>query len=564
MDRNTLLAFALSFAVLTLWMLFTTPTPGPTRPAAPAIPPREEGAQGAVADQPVEEGAAPALPEPEAATPRELQAVAESTAAPSAEVITLDTPLFRAELDPVGAALRHLELKGYRVSPAPDSPAVTLTTGKPPFANALATPFRELGMGDLSQVAFTVQRSGDWQIGFSYESGGIRVRKDYTFDPADYAFSLRVSVENGSDGSIGPRYGVSWPAHVVPGHDFAEQSFAALHDGSVILKPVASFGQAGFFDSSPETQEVLRGEVDWTGVVTTYFVCAVLPDDPADASAQLVATQPGRAGVVQLFFEPVTLPPGQKTERIFRIYAGPKESERLEAVGGGLIRSIDVGWDWLAPLTLFFGWLLRALYSVIPNYGVAIILLTILVRVVTTPLTMKQMRSMERMRALQPKLQELREKHPDDRQKQSEEMMQLYRREGVNPLGGCLPMVLQLPVFIGLFYALRSSIDLRQAPFVGWIDDLSAPDALFEIPGIGIPLRVLPLVMGATMVVQQRITPMQADPAQAKMMMTVMPVMMTVLFYQFPSGLVLYWMVSNVLAIAHQFWVGRTLRTARA
>jgi YidC/Oxa1 family membrane protein insertase len=419
-------------------------------------------------------------------------------------------------------------------------------------------------MGDLSQVAFTVQRSGDWQIGFSYESGGIRVRKDYTFDPADYAFSLRVSVENGSDGSIGPRYGVSWPAHVVPGHDFAEQSFAALHDGSVILKPVASFGQAGFFDSSPETQEVLRGEVDWTGVVTTYFVCAVLPDDPADASAQLVATQPGRAGVVQLFFEPVTLPPGQKTERIFRIYAGPKESERLEAVGGGLIRSIDVGWDWLAPLTLFFGWLLRALYSVIPNYGVAIILLTILVRVVTTPLTMKQMRSMERMRALQPKLQELREKHPDDRQKQSEEMMQLYRREGVNPLGGCLPMVLQLPVFIGLFYALRSSIDLRQAPFVGWIDDLSAPDALFEIPGIGIPLRVLPLVMGATMVVQQRITPMQADPAQAKMMMTVMPVMMTVLFYQFPSGLVLYWMVSNVLAIAHQFWVGRTLRTARA
>jgi YidC/Oxa1 family membrane protein insertase len=201
---------------------------------------------------------------------------------------------------------------------------------------------------------------------------------------------------------------------------------------------------------------------------------------------------------------------------------------------------------------------------VVPNYGVAIILLTILVRVVTTPLTMKQMRSMERMRALQPKLQELREKFPDDRQKQSEAMMQLYRREGVNPLGGCLPMVLQLPVFVGLFYALRSSIDLRQAPFFGWIDDLSAPDALFEIPGLGIPFRVLPLVMGATMVVQQRITPMQMDPAQARMMMTVMPVMMTVLFYQFASGLVLYWMVSNVLAIAHQVWVGRTMQKAPA
>jgi YidC/Oxa1 family membrane protein insertase len=288
----------------------------------------------------------------------------------------------------------------------------------------------------------------------------------------------------------------------------------------------------------------------------------MLPDDPVAASAQFVATQPGRAGVAQIFFEPVNLPPGQKAERVFRVYAGPKEAERLEAVGGGLVRSIDLGWQWMAPLTLGFGWLLRALYSVVPNYGVAIILLTILVRIVTTPLTMKQMRSMERMRALQPKLQELKEKFPDDRQKQSEAMMQLYRREGVNPLGGCLPMVLQLPVFVGLFYALRSSIDLRQAPFVGWINDLSAPDALFEIPGLGIPFRVLPLVMGATMVVQQRITPMQMDPAQARMMMTVMPIMMTVLFYQFASGLVLYWMVSNILAIAHQVWVGRKIRTA--
>ena len=131
----------------------------------------------------------------------------------------------------------------------------------------------------------------------------------------------------------------------------------------------------------------------------------------------------------------------------------------------------------------------------------------------------------------------------------------------MNPLGGCLPMVLQLPVFIGLFYALRSSIQLRHAPFVGWIDDLSAPEALFVIPGLDIPFRVLPIVMGATMLLQQRITPMQQmDPAQQKMMQTVMPVVMTAVFYQFPSGLVLYWMVSNVLAISHQLWIGRGMR----
>jgi YidC/Oxa1 family membrane protein insertase len=230
-------------------------------------------------------------------------------------------------------------------------------------------------------------------------------------------------------------------------------------------------------------------------------------------------------------------------------------------LGGGLIHSVDLGWAWIIPLTRFFNWLLSVLYSVVSNYGLAIILLTVLVRLVTTPLTNKQMRSMERMRSLNPKLQELKEKHGDDKQKQSEAMMALYRQEGVNPLGGCLPMLLQLPVFIGLFYALRSSIQLRQAPFFGWIDDLSAPDMLFELPGIGIPLRVLPLLNGLTMLVQQRITPMQGmDPAQQKMMTTMMPIVMTVVFYQFPSGLVLYWMVSSVLAVSHQLLIGKNLR----
>jgi YidC/Oxa1 family membrane protein insertase len=138
--------------------------------------------------------------------------------------------------------------------------------------------------------------------------------------------------------------------------------------------------------------------------------------------------------------------------------------------------------------------------------------------------------------------------------------MALYRSEGVNPLGGCLPMVLQFPVFIGLFYALRSTIQLRQSPFVGWIDDLSAPETLFEIPGLDLPVRLLPILMGASMVLQQKITPSQMDPAQARMMMTVMPIVMVFVFYRFPSGLVLYWMVSNVIAIGHQLLIGRRMR----
>jgi YidC/Oxa1 family membrane protein insertase len=545
MDRNTLLAFALSFAVLTLWMLFTTPPPAERQGAAPD----EEIS----APTQSEEGVAPGLPE--------VEVLPDEVPAPTA--LDRKTP-GAASGTAAGGTLRRFELKEFRETPDPASPRIVLTTGLPQFANALATPLHELGLGDLSQVPFEIDKANDLEVAFSFERDGIRVRKLYSFEQDTYVFSLDVAVENGSDAAIGPRYAVTWPASVQPGHDFTEQSFAALHEGSVTLEPLAAFGKAGFFSSTPTTERVFRREVDWAGVGLTYFVSAVIPEDPVQASGRFVATEPGRSGVVQVFFDPLVLPPGQSAERIFRVYAGPKEAERLEAVGAGLIRSIDLGWAWLSPLVLGFGWLLRALYSVIPNYGLAIILLTIMVRVVTTPLTMKQMRSMERMRALQPKLQELKEKYPDDRQKQSEEMMALYRREGVNPLGGCLPMVLQLPVFIGLFYALRSSIDLRQAPFVGWIDDLASPDALFELPGLGIPFRVLPLIMGATMVLQQKITPTQVDPAQAKMMMTVMPVMMTVLFYQFPSGLVLYWMVSNVLAIAHQLWVGRTLRAAKA
>ncbi|HZO08266.1 MAG TPA: membrane protein insertase YidC [Myxococcota bacterium] len=558
MDRNAFLAFALSFAVLTAWMIYSGPGAKPRGASEPAQAEAQRAPE--PAEKPVESAEAPALPEPPRAEGEVPTPSAQPGVADSGEVVEIDTPLVRAELDSIGGVLRHLELKGFRVAPSPDSPPLALTTGRGAFANALASPFRELGIGDLSRVDFEVERSEGDRVEFRYASGGISVRKSYDFDPESYAFELRVAVENHSDRPIGPRYGLSWPAEVTPGIDFREQSLATLHDGSVTLQPLADFGRRGFFGGAPTTERPFAKQVDWAGVTTTYFVSAMLPEEPAEASAHFVAVEPTRIGVVQLFFDPVTLPPGQGVERIFRVYVGPKEADRLEAVGGGLVRAINLGWVWLSPLTLAFGWLLHALHSIIPNFGVGIILLTIFVRAATTPLTMRQMKSMERMRALQPKLNELKEKYPDDRQKQSEEMMALYRREGVNPLGGCLPMVLQLPVFIGLYYALQSSIDLRQAPFVGWINDLSAPDQLFMIPGLNLPFRVLPLVMGATMVVQQRITPMQADPAQARMMMVVMPVMMTVLFYQFPSGLVLYWMVSNLLAIGHQLWVGRQLR----
>jgi YidC/Oxa1 family membrane protein insertase len=298
-------------------------------------------------------------------------------------------------------------------------------------------------------------------------------------------------------------------------------------------------------------------DVEWAGVELRYFLAAFIPEVPRETGAQFRPVEPAIAGDVAIAYRGTEVPPGQSAAREYRGYIGPKRLERLEPFGVGLESSINVGWAWMQPLTRFFSWLLQLCYAVVPNYGVAIILLTILVRLVTAPLTQKQMRSMKGMSALQPKIKELQEKYADDRQRQSQEMMKLYKETGVNPLGGCLPLVLQFPVFIGLYYALQSSIDLRQAPFVAWIQDLSIPEELFMIPGLDIPVRVLPLIMGLSMILQQRMTPSTMDPAQARMMMTVMPVMFTVLFYQFPSGLVLYWMVSNLLAIAHQVWVNR-------
>ena len=425
---------------------------------------------------------------------------------------------------------------------------------------ALLTPLEELGVGSLAERNFAVESSTDSAISFRFEAGGLVIRKTYEFEADGYLFALRLAVENGSNAAVKSQFGVDWPVVPIVGSDFKDQTLAALFEGSVKRVPIVGFGKPSFFNRSPARVVEMKHEIDWAGVDVSYFLRAMLPDQPELANARFETTDPGHTGLVQVFFDPVEIPSARSAERMYRIYAGPKQEKTLEALGAGLIRAINLGYTWVVPLTRFFHWLLQALYSVIPNYGVAIILLTLGVRIVTSPLTSRQMRSMERMRALAPKLEELKTKFADDKAKQSEEMMKLYRQEGVNPLGGCLPMVLQIPVFIGLFYALQSSIELRHSPFFAWITDLSVPESLFTIPGIEIPVRVLPLLMGASMVVQQKLTPMQADPAQARMMMVVMPVMMTVMFYQFPSGLVLYWMVSNVIAIANQLWVGRRLR----
>ena len=556
-DRNLLLAFALSFLVLSLWTSYVDPPRPPVQEPAPAtsqsaVVPGAAGAPIASPEvAPFGANASGAAPRMATGTP---EPVDRSIYEGDEERYRVDRDGYVATFSNVGGAIVEWRLVDYDEGSHYDETPIDLTFGA---GASVTTPLLELGLGDLSRAVFRREPSDPGVVRFRVEHEGVSVVKQYTLSDDPYAFRLRIEITNQGSRSLRPAITAQWRVTQRDSPDYRETMLTALQSEGVENYPLSSIGKGGMFSSAEPVVELQRG-IDWAGIGLTYFLAVLAPDQPGEATARFIAIEPGKTGLAEVGFPPVEIPPNQTFAREFRGYAGPKEERYLAAFGAETVRSVDLGWSWLAPLTSFFSWLLGALYTIVPNYGVAIILVTVLVRVATMPLTNKQMRSMERMRAMAPKQKEIQEKYADDRQKQSEELMALYKKEGVNPLGGCFPMLLQLPVFIGLFYALRSSIHLRQAPFVGWIDDLSAPETLFTVPGIEVPIRILPIVMGLSMVIQQRMTPMpSADPAQAKMMMTVMPIMMTVLFYQFPSGLVLYWMVSNILAILHQRWIGR-------
>jgi YidC/Oxa1 family membrane protein insertase len=558
MDRNFLLAAALSILVLLAWQAYVVP---------PAPPPEERAERVVRSDEPARPApeapgtaAAPPPVPPLAAPESEEQLVAAVARGPEQRVV-IAGDLFEAEFTSHGGALVRWELRGYDDASQPGRPPVEITTLGGEAEVALATPFEELGLGDLSRAEFQVERPDARTIVFTREQDGIRLRKIYALEEDGYLFRLRMEVENGSGRLVQPRFLTIWPAQFRESGDFREFNLVAYSQGSLEQRPVTpgpSF--LGFGGGVLERSEEFPPEVDWAGAQMRYFLAALIPDLPREASVRFTPVRVREEARAELEFRPVDLPPGQRIERELRIYLGPKEPERLDALGAHLDQAILRGW--FPSLTRFFAWALAATYGVIPNYGIAIILITIFVRLLMAPLMTRQMRAMKRLSDLQPKMKEVQKKYPDDRQKQSEAMMAVYREAGVNPLAtmaGCLPMLLQLPVFIGFYYALQGAIELRQQPFFGWMNDLSEPETLFVIPGIGLPVRVLPLLMGGSMVLQQRLMPTAMDPAQARMMMTVMPIMFTVLFYQFASGLVLYWFVSNLLGIAQQAITNRRM-----
>lgn len=481
---------------------------------------------------------------------------------------TLENANVVAEVTNGPAMIESWRLKRYEERlPGGPVPIELVTNGQPILITDLAG--IQGARAGFSEARFEIVSETDREIVQRAENELGVLTRSIRLDESGYGFDLALGFESRLRDPTEGRFEILWPVEVSERTDFRELSLLAYSPADGVNREmVAGVGQAGFFGrlmgkSSTGTQEI-EGLALWAGFDIRYFTGVLIdPEDKASLDVQFEMLEKGRSGQTRVALPGIALGPGGKATRSLRGFFGPKKSEALAEAGSGLEHTINRGWSWLEPLTRLFEIALDKLYAVIPNYGLAIIVLTVLVRLLVSPLMVRQMRSAEKMRAVQPRVKALQEKYKDDRQKQSEEMMKLWREEGINPLGGCLPVFLQFPVLIGLFYALQSSIGLRHAPFVLWINDLSQPATLFTIPGIDFPVRLLPLIMGASMFVQQKMTPTTGmDPAQARMMLIMMPGMMLLISYTFPSGLVLYWTVSNLLGIAHQYWIRNKMQPA--
>jgi YidC/Oxa1 family membrane protein insertase len=323
-----------------------------------------------------------------------------------------------------------------------------------------------------------------------------------------------------------------------------QSKFIYTYMGGVIYSPEEKYEKIKFEDM--QKQDLVRTITDgWVAMLQHYFLGALIPDTGSVEHYYTKALDNARY-VIGMVAPARTIAAGDSDVFSTRLYLGPKLQDEMKLVAPGLELTVDYGLLTVLAQPLF--WLLKAIHKVIGNWGWSIVLLTLLIKLAFYKLSETSYRSMANMRKLAPRLQSLKERFGDDRQKLNQAMMELYKTEKINPLGGCLPIVVQIPVFIALYWMLLESVELRQAPFILWIQDMSSPD----------PFYVLPLLMGATMLIQQKLNPAPMDPIQAKVMMA-LPIVFTVFFAFFPSGLVLYWVVNNTLSIAQQWVITRRI-----
>ncbi|MDY6822326.1 MAG: membrane protein insertase YidC [Thermodesulfobacteriota bacterium] len=567
MDQiRMVLAVVLSILVFIVWDYFFIPDQPQTPPkhASQGVetpPPRATPGQEKATDRPGElqrpEKTAETFEKPEA-----LPASPDETA----NTVVVETDLFTAELSEKGASVTRLELKKYKEENKADAPLKNLVSAEHNPSGSLHLDMPGSGLSGLSSGLYSLDAArenapGRIRVGERQRSvlfsrvldNGVIVEKKYTFSPDSYLIRLDVMVKNGSSAPVGGDLSVSLSRYFADeGSRFVFEGPSALLNGQLEEVKIKNI----------EKKESVAGDIRWVAIQNRYFMSAIIPTGDTGSSDQPSAMQlehPGKKVVKAAYVMPAgVIAPNTMKAYQFEVFMGPKSVQTLRHTGYALDKAVNFGWfDFIAKPCL---WLMNQIYKILPNYGIAIIIITLIFKTIFWPLGNKSYKSMGEMKKLQPLMAEIREKYKNDKKRMNEEMMNLYKTYKINPLGGCLPILVQIPVFIAFYRMLYQAIELRHAPFFLWIDDLSAPDRLFSFdvtipfmhPPAGIP--VLTLIMGATMFLQQKLQPAPGDPSQAKIMM-LMPIMMTVIFVNFPSGLVLYWLVNNVVSIAQQHLV---------
>lgn len=376
-------------------------------------------------------------------------------------------------------------------------------------------------------------------------STGVKVTKRFTLTRGSYAVEVSYQVDNQSNASWNGSF-YSQLMRQPPqggGGMFATQTY----EGAVFSTPDDRYNKVNYGELNKEGFRAQTNE-GWMAIIEHYFVSAWVVDSEQSLKYQGNVLNDGNYRT-QVVGPNLAAAPGQQATTTATLYIGPKLLNQLAEVNDHLELTVDYGWLWFIAKPVFIA--MEYIHSWVGNWGWAIILVTLLIKLLFYPLSAASYRSMAKMRTLMPKINALKEKYGSDRQRMSQAMMEMYSKEKVNPLGGCLPMLLQIPVFIALYYVLLESVEFRQAPFMWWITDLSEKD----------PIYVLPILMGISMFIQQRLSPQPPDPMQAKIMMFLPPVF-TLFFLAFPSGLVLYWLVNNILSIAQQWMINRSIEKA--
>ena len=491
------------------------------------------------------------------ASPAKSVAPAAAPATVNLPSIAVRTDVLIAEIDPVGGTLRRLEFTEHRekldktrnfVLFQKDSVHTYVAQSgligeelpnHTTVYNSAATSY-ELHDGK-NELVVNLTATGTKAVG---------VTKKLVFHRGSYLIDETFQISNRGATEITP---FAYFQLVRDGAPAAGDSkMVPTYTGAAVYTDQTKFKKVAFSDIDKGKSDYPKHATDgWIAILQHYFVAALLPT--GDVSREFYTSTLGSSGLYRagVIVPAGNIAPGASATVEMRLYAGPQEQDNLAKLSPGLNLTVDYGWLTIIATPLF--WVLSAIQKWANNWGVSIILLTVIIKLIFFPLSAASYRSMARMRVMAPKMQKLKEQYGDDRQRLHQAMIEMYKTEKINPLGGCLPIVVQIPVFIALYWVLLASVELRNAPFIWWIKDLSAQD----------PYYILPVLMGATMIIQTYLNPTPPDPVQAKIM-KIMPVAFSIFFFFFPAGLVLYWLVNNILSIAQQWQITRMIERSKS